>query len=249
MITSIYLLPHQDDESFVLPKIIFDVREKDEIFFFFLTENKSPAQAQVRRKESERMLNLLGIDRQHVFFLGSELRIFDGELHFSLKKVYSYLESFLLKRDFFSVEVVCPAYEGGHQDHDAAFIVAYALCKQKKIDKVYEFFMYHGLRTRGKFYEVAQAASSGQHFFIKYTWSLRRILCMVPWIYQSQYKTMLGLWPFLFFKALFRHLDLRVSDSDAIQIPSFGNVPMYERWGRVSFEIFDQHTQEFIENF
>ncbi|MBC7458139.1 MAG: hypothetical protein H7235_07665, partial [Bdellovibrionaceae bacterium] len=139
--TIIYLLPHFDDEIFIIPKIRTD-REHghSQLFIFFMS---SP----LRAKESLRFLQKLGIATEKVLLMGDKFAANDGQLLNYFNEFYSAMIS-LTQIHNDDIEIVCPAFEGGHHDHDAISILGRALAKSWQCN-LFEFYLYHGYGTQG----------------------------------------------------------------------------------------------------
>ncbi len=235
----VYLLPHQDDEVFLIPKIRSDLALAEQVLFFFLTESHLSEQLTERRiKESQCFLKHLKVEESQIYNIGKILHIADGKLHQSLNAATALIKEILLKtsnEQEAQITLVSPAFEGGHQDHDAAFVLAQRL-NQKWPGPLLEYFMYHGYGTRGKMYKVAAPLSAQAVVKFKYKIEDYWLLLRVPLFYPSQGKAMLGLWPFLLMKSLYQPLTFRLSERG--QHLEHEEVPMYERWGRLTYGEF-----------
>lgn len=223
---TLYFLPHHDDEVFVIPKIRVDVENgKSPLFIFFMSSD-------TRAKESLNFLTGLGIPEKNIILLGNKFHAQDGSLLNYLSKYYEEL-SLMFNQQIGQLEIVCPAYEGGHQDHDAISLLARALAKKWNAPLV-EFFLYHGYGTFGKLYYVGAHFMAKKKQSFKYNFRDYINLFKVPFIYKSQKGALLGLWPFLVFKSIFSKLVLRVIDQNSLGVTKHTQVPLYERWGRTT---------------
>ena len=74
-------------------------------------------------------LRHLGIAPEQVVFLGSEFQIPDGYLVNRFEKWFELLLEKVEGHMF--DEIYAPAWEGGHQDHDAAFLIGLALARRR----------------------------------------------------------------------------------------------------------------------
>ena len=236
---SIYFLPHYDDEVFAIPKIRWDILNgRAPIFIYFMA---SP----MRAKESTYFLDKLGVSKDSIIFLGEKLQVTDGELLNYLPRFYTELSS-LFESNSNEIEIICPAYEGGHQDHDAISLLGRALSKKWNCNFL-EVFLYHGYGMYGKLYRV----SSHLHAENKktYNYSLKDWLTLlkVPFVYKSQFSAMIGLWPFLILKSIYSPLVLRENLSDSLVNIGHDEVPMYERWGRMTEKQFLEKAKTFHE--
>lgn len=224
--TVLYILPHHDDEIFVIPKIRHDLKAGSIVKIFFLTKSE------LRLKESKKFLKHLGVNPEDIISTGDELQILDGNIHLGIHKIYQQLNSFL--STFSNIqEIVCTAYEGGHHDHDMASVLARTLAINHQT-KVLEFYLYNGHGTKGKFYKVASPIMLSKKMTYKYSFHDFIALFFAPFFYLSQPSAMAGLWPFLILKVLMRKpLTLNLLDTGLNEYKPQAS-PLYERWGRIS---------------
>jgi hypothetical protein len=237
MKTTIYLFPHHDDEIFVIPKIRQDVSAGRNIRIYFLTSSI------IRAEESRKFLVRLGVDQRNIVILGASYGCEDNFVIKSIASVFNKIKE-ELRNVTSEYEFVCTAYEGGHQDHDANSLLARALAKTFN-GSIVEYFLYHGYKTQGRLYHVADALAGGEVIDIKYSWADVKNLFMAPLFYKSQIKAILGLWPFLLIKALVKPLKLRKVSAPYFRSLHHERIPMYERWNRMTHRQFlvfaDEH--------
>jgi LmbE family N-acetylglucosaminyl deacetylase len=81
-----------------------------------------------RDNESRVCLMRLGVEEEQIIFLGTESRIPDGHLVNHLEQCFWSLVEKTKNHAF--AEIYTPAWEGGHQDHDAAFLIGLALARR-----------------------------------------------------------------------------------------------------------------------
>ena len=235
----IYILPHFDDEIFVIPKITRDIKDGHNLKFYFLMKSHE------RIKESKNFLHTLGVKSSDIESVGDKLNIFDGTIHLHLDKLFQELFSKLNEQQQIS-EFVCTAYEGGHQDHDAASLLTRSLALKFQ-SRVLEYYLYNGSGKRGKLYNVAFPINLIKPLFINYSLGNLMSLSKVPLFYRSQAKAMLGLLPFLLFKAVFfRKLILNSLEFNQLNIHDHLTTPMYERWNRITLDEFKMANKNFI---
>ena len=236
---SIYLLPHYDDEIFVIPKIRQDLASgHSPLFVFFMS---SP----LRSNESIKFLGKLGVAKESIILLGEKFQVPDGSLLNFLPQFYTELLSQVGGEEKM-VEIICPAFEGGHHDHDAISLLGRALANSWSCE-ILEFFLYHGYGTKGKIYRVASPLFAEKKKTYRYSFEDRVRLLGVPFTYISQLKSMLGLWPFLVVKSILKPLVFRVSSGHSLMIDSHGETPSYERWGRITEKQFIETAMRFCE--
>jgi LmbE family N-acetylglucosaminyl deacetylase len=243
MKTVIYILPHQDDETFLIPKIRLETLLRAPQFIFFLTKSAvSPNLSLIREAESTTFLKSLGVQEKNILFLGSSLSVLDGTVidnFLRLKEeLINAIRQVLSRSQSEDVEFVTTAFEGGHHDHDAAYILTRHMANEFKAETK-EVFLYNSYRRPGKLYRVAAPYGQGHYESYIYTPSDIFALLRVPLVFKSQWKAMLGLWPFLFFKSFFRPLRVRVTKYSNNLEMTHKYVPMYEKWGRTTMSEFN----------
>ena len=139
------LLPHQDDEFGALGIIDRTVHNGLDLLTVYLTDGAGNGVAPaVRNRESLRVLSALGVRRNRIWFLGQEQGSPDGHLIFNLSKMLSALSGYLPPT---VTEIYSPAWEGGHQDHDACALLAVTL--GQRLDRpVFQFPLYNAYRCK-----------------------------------------------------------------------------------------------------
>lgn len=132
------LLPHSDDELFALPLINQKINEGWKINIFFITSDSNS----IREEESKKMLSHFPNVTIHQF--GRLNKINDG----NLKNCKEIVESLLEKNSLIqsSDAILTPVFEGGHVDHDSAFIIGHSIAS--KLSKPhYCFSLYNAYET------------------------------------------------------------------------------------------------------
>ena len=125
------LLPHPDDEFAVLPFLRRAVEEGRELHLIWLTDGGAGRAAPtLRARESLDALAAAGIRCATCRFLGIDERIPDGYLHRHMARTRVALLRALEPFDG-PIELWVPAWEGGHQDHDAAHALGRSLAKDR----------------------------------------------------------------------------------------------------------------------
>jgi len=247
----LFLLAHQDDEVFIAPRISYELARGASLSFIYLTNGVTASASRIDRdSESRACLKRLGVKAEQIIFLGTEFRIADGRLPCSLDQCFlSLLEK--TKNNVFD-EIYTPAWEGGHQDHDASFLLALALARRLNLeDNIWQFYLYNGFRTRGRFFRVfcplpmtrerRQRRLNLSDGFL----TLRSVLD-----FKSQRKTWLGLLPQTLIHCLFSRNEVfdRATAEQILAPPHEGKL-LYERWKRMAFGDFKRETLPFENNF
>ena len=233
----LFLFPHQDDEYFVAP--FLQQRHARARCVFLTTGDFHGASGAVRNAESRRALRLLGVPEHRIDFAGDRLRVPDNGLAARLTEVFARLQSDH-GRDL--ENVITPAWEGGHPDHDAACLLGHALAARSGGVPVREFAAYRAHPVVPYFYKVMKplpgAAADGVRF-TRENFGLFRC-------YPSQWRTWLGLFPPLLVNYLAggRTGLYRAGRRDFGVRPHGGRL-YYEYRGWNTFDRFLAQTEEF----
>lgn len=226
----LFVFAHQDDEIAAASRIRLHVGRGDDVRCVYLTNGASRVSGAVRNLESLRVLEHLGV--RDVGFH----EIADGFLPEHLVDALSSLDG--EQAD----EVVTLAWEGGHQDHDAAHLVAAVFAHNRGITCT-EVPLYNGEGTSGPFFRVAHPVGDG--------WTSRRITqrekfanALLCRFYRSQRMTWLGLMPFLLV-APPREFTRRADLDRARSRPHRGPL-LYERRFRYPYDRFAPLAQAFL---
>ncbi len=230
----VFVFAHQDDEIALASRIRHCVARGDRVTCLCLTDGAFAVPAEIRDRESHRLLAALGAGELQI---GGE-RIRDGALVEHLDRALELVAKHAGDAD----ELVTLAWEGGHQDHDAAHLVAAVFAQQRGI-RCLEMPLYNGHKAFGPFFRVAHPVGGG--------WTSRRIswreklanLLLVRF-YPSQRKTWLGLMPQMLM-ARPRELT-RVASLSRAAGPPHPRPLLYERRFHYPYERFAAHAAEFL---
>lgn len=242
---TLFVFAHQDDEAGVFFEIEQCILKGHKITCVYLTDGGKLADA--RNAESMRILKKLGCNPDQIYFLGRELGCQDGHGPNSLKAIYDWL---LVKLRNEQINTVyCPAFEGGHQDHDAINIVLSAISRAfpNKI-KFFQFSLYNGYQLPWIFFRVMHPLPENgpiSSFMVP----LKRRLAFSMFLlgYPSQWKTWIGLFPFFALKYLFvgvQEFQL-VSERPLIERPHSGAL-LYEKREQYRWSEFEQLRDYFL---
>ena len=162
----------------------------------FLTDGAGKgASAATRDDESRAVLTSLGVPTTNQLFIGSSAHIPDGQLVLHLDRAWQALVQLADSRSISRIYSL--AYEGGHQDHDAAHVLAVVLAQRRRLlHPAWLAPFYHGWRTPWQLFRVHRALPTTR----------RRIVRRLPageavrhlalcWRYPSQRVTWMGLFP------------------------------------------------------
>jgi hypothetical protein len=117
------LLPHCDDEIFLLPFLEKKISEGYCVNIFFLLQS-SP----IRQNESQKFFSQFA--NVTIFHWGNMYLVPDGKLssHTCIVSKSLLAHSNIIQ----SVLIIAPMFEGGHIDHDEAFLIGYKLSQELK---------------------------------------------------------------------------------------------------------------------
>lgn len=243
--TSVFVFAHPDDEFGVFAEIGDTVARGGAVQCLYLTDGGFGGRSVERRaEESLAVLRELGVEESDVHFVGRNLGIRDGELSTQLELALAALEDAV--RHAAPIErVYIPAWEGGHQDHDAVHalgVVAWARAGSR--GEILQFPLYTGARRPGPFFRVLAPLPENGPIRSRPLGLGERVralrLCLS---YPSQWKAWLGLFPFVLAHHLFRGTqDLQPIAVERLQNRPYDGVPLYERRGFKRWDDFAAET-------
>ncbi|MGO4222702.1 PIG-L deacetylase family protein [Lysobacter sp. TAF61] len=239
------ILAHPDDEFAIFAYLERATANGREVHVAWLTDGGWGGQSIERRRlESVEVLRILGIPQDRLHFVGEELGIADGSLHERLDQVVPHLRNKLAPTA--AGEVLVPAWEGGHHDHDAAHLAALALVAGRECE-VRQFSLYHGAGLPGPLFRVLSPLSvNGQARVVPTTLAMRARYVGLCLRFRSQRKSFLGLLPFYALKMLRSDAFVTqpVARERTVQRPHPGPM-LYERRGGPSWEAFARATERY----
>jgi len=239
----VFLLPHQDDEAPVFREIEQLALKRAPLAIVYLTSGASTGEPELRRTaESLYVLGQLGVPREAIRFLGSELKVPDGKLMAHLDRLHQALEH-MIQSNGGLASIHMPAWEGGHQDHDASHILGLALAdKHAALSHAYQFPSYHGCGLPGSFYRVLNPLrNNGATIETRLSWPQRFRYLRHLAHYRSQTMTWIGLGPFYLLHYLWSGTQVRqpVSVRRVFERPHEGPM-LYERRKFSRYERFQE---------
>ena len=200
------VFPHPDDEFAVFPWLRAAARGGREIHCIWLTDGGFGGQDIERRnEESRRVLQNLGLDPAHMHFVGAQWNVPDGQLHLKLDQVVP-----MLLEQFgelaATAELLIPAWEGGHHDHDAAHLVGLALASARGevgAGVLRQYPIYNGEGLRGPLFRMlSPLAANGRQEVISTTLGERFGHALRCTSYGSQWRSLVGLLPMYLLRML-----------------------------------------------
>lgn len=231
----VFVFAHQDDEIGFASRIRHALERGDQVDCVCLTDGASAATAKIRDEESRIALARLGASP---LLVAAQDRIPDGLLPEHMQSALDFLASVAGHAE----EIVTLAWEGGHQDHDAAFLVAATYARQRGI-RCLEMPLYNGHHTPGGFFRVMHPVGDGWTSRpIKFSERIEDIL--LARFYPSQRKSWLGLAPLML---LGRPRELtRVADLRRAAAPPHRGALLYERRFHYPYARFADHAARFL---
>jgi LmbE family N-acetylglucosaminyl deacetylase len=241
---TLLLLPHQDDELFITNWIKAGLSAGQSYVCFFLTDGGAQGSTtSIRNDESLSYLMNLGLPRENIHFLGTEMKVADAKLVYSLELLSPAIEKKIASLPI--TEIICPAWEGGHQDHDAAHLLALDLAAKKGLlAQTWQYYLYNGFHSRGKFFRVMHPIfKNSQTRILKLSLGNAIKTAFACFHYRSQMKTWVGLFPQIFGHYFFcRDELLNPVSLAAIRDRPHAGALLYERYQRMSFADFRENT-------
>ncbi len=243
----LFVFAHQDDEFACAHHLLQETDgDAGRVFCLFTTDGGGHGKAaSVRDAESREVLLSLGVRPENIFFAGSKHGVPDGSSVEHLVRLHGHCEAEFGNSAW--RKIYCPAWEGGHPDHDAAHLLALALAVSSPNAEVWEFSIYQGSGTAWKFFRVLKPIRHRAESSVIYL-SYRSIFRQLRLIfrYRSQRKTWLFLLPDTVWN-LFSHrreLCVRVSPERISARPHEGAL-LYERIFAFPYSRFREAQRKF----
>ena len=249
----IFIFSHQDDELGVFNHIKKALKDNHNVNVFFLTngriKNKKDKKiVDIREKESIKVLKKLGVSRNKIFFIGKKLNINVYELYNHLIIVYKKLSK-LFKNTNKRFEIFTHSWEGGNTDHDSCYLIVLKLFKKfNNINCCYQFSLYHGHNMPFTLYKVL-APLKNNGIIIKEKINIIEKLKMIYllFLYPSQFKVWIGLYPIIIFKIFFNrygHIQ-KIKKNIFLNKPHSGKL-WYEKRNFLSYKEFKNKALLFL---
>ena len=142
---NLFLFAHQDDEYGIFPVLEQLAARGEPLAVAYLTSGTLDGRTSAQRNaESVRVLTQLGLTPAQIHFPGADLNLPDGQLYQHVQQACEGVQD-LLGDGPPPTRIFTPAWEGGHQDHDATHIVAcYLARKFSCLEASRQSPLYHG---------------------------------------------------------------------------------------------------------
>lgn len=247
---AVILLAHQDDEIPVLPLIMQYLNPID-THIVFLTSGTSDGSISLRRnKESWRNLTQLGISDKNLHFIGSSLAVADKTLSKNLEHTFRALSELILK--YLIKNIYTMAWEGGHPDHDAVYLLGVTIAHTHGlINRCQQFSWYNGAldRTLNQVKLFNPLAKNGRVYDYAIKWHYRIKWLFMALRYPSQIKVLLWLYPLLLSHILRKgNILLQPCSISRIKERPTKMILRYEQNSFYTYSQFQKDISPFIKN-
>jgi LmbE family N-acetylglucosaminyl deacetylase len=242
---SLFVFAHQDDECLLSTRLAREVAAGRRVHCVYLTAGGAPAS--VRDAESRVVLADLGVAEADAHFVGSAHGIPDGSLALHLASAGRLLEEAVGRHPIHRVFSL--AYEGGHQDHDAAHVVALVFARRRGIlHRTWTMPAYHGHRLPWILYRVATPLPDRRLRVRRLPRGLAWRHACIVWRYPSQRRTWVGLFPELFVQRALRRREVLIpADAERIRGRPHPGSLLYERLFGFPYERFRRGADAYLQ--
>lgn len=250
--STVFLFPHQDDELGCFFEIQKENKLGNNVIIFFLTSGTHNGKISYRRNlESTNVLSCLGCKKKKIFFINNNIKSQDGKLIENIEIVHNIIYKKLKKINNLS-RLYFPAWEGGHQDHDASHLIGVSLAKKFKIIKnSYQFPLYTGIGLCGSFFKLFNPIyRNGRPIAFNIPWNKRIKYLRLALNYPSQFKSFIGIFPFFLFHYFFFGTQVLqpISIHRVKSRPHQGKL-LYERRYNFCYKYFKKLSTDFIKKY
>jgi len=245
----LFVFAHQDDEVGAAPWIEREVRDGNRVSCLYLTDGGSRTEPAVRDAESLRALETLGVPPGSVAFLSDGERVRDNGLVRVLPRAFAALNAWVATNLPGVGRLYTLAWEGGHPDHDAAYVLTVALADARGIRDAWQFSLYNARRCpRPLFRVLSQLPASGESRVIRYGLVDAIRYATICWRHTSQVRTWLGLFPELAIRRLLLRSEsvVRIDQARSRRRPHDGEL-LYERMFGTRYADVRTRTDEFLD--
>jgi LmbE family N-acetylglucosaminyl deacetylase len=251
MATVWFLFAHPDDEFAVTALIKDRCSAGDHVHCAYLTDGTFGGQTSaIRRKETLRVLSRLGVQLGRSHFIGESRGFADGKLCGSLEPAFEALLAMAAETGAPDA-TFCPAWEGGHQDHDALHLLALAVADELGVTvRLRQYPLYHGSGLVGPLFRILSPLAANGPTEDRRSGGQDRIEQLrTAWSYPSQWRTWLGLFaPLAWHVATDGRFRVQAVDRRRVLEPPHANALLYERRGFMTYQEFRANTERFIES-
>lgn len=246
---TLFLLAHPDDEFGCFESIRRVVAARRRAVVVYLTDGgANPAAVAVRMEESRHVLARLGVPAGDLHFIGARDGFPDGSLHRFLMPAWQACQAFSEARGPFDA-IYVPAWEGGHPDHDATHALAMVLARKTGIKNLFQFSLYNAWTVPKPFFRVLHPlAANGEVTKLAIPWAKRFRYLRLCLSYPSQWKTWVGLLPFVAPKLIAGGVYyLQQADATRLTQRPHEGALLYERRGWLTWSAFESELRDFLD--
>jgi LmbE family N-acetylglucosaminyl deacetylase len=240
----LYVFAHQDDEIFVLPKMILEVKRGTPIAAVWITDGGKSANPKQRQEESTAAMEMIGVPRERLHFLGYP----DSKSFEHFRPAFD--QTVAIASELKPAQIVSPAYEGGNVDHDAAdFVAAQVAARLDSHPTHLEYPLYNRANGKRQVGVFLPDGDPGRH--LAFDAATRDLAERASKVYRSQ---RLALWVMGFVadkKSLMENGGpYRVAPAHDFTVRPASEPTDYERsWFHpAKFEDWQRHVREFLAN-
>lgn len=247
---NLFLFAHQDDEYAVYSVLEQLVAQKQPLKLVYLTSGTPGGElSQRRNRESLQVLADIGIAAPEIYFIGADAGIPDAKLCQYLDRAANCVQQ-LYSATAAPTRIYTPAWEGGHQDHDATYLIACYLARRFDcVATSRQFPLYQGQGLPGSLWHTfaplsangaVEATPLSVHQRLRY---LRYCLS-----YPSQWSSWLGLFPMVMLNLFTQGRQyLQPLLLERVAEDPHAGACLYQRRGACSREQFVACTRDFVD--
>ena len=250
----LFILCHQDDEMGIFNKIKKNLKQKKNVFIFFMTSvyNKNISKNKISQRdiESINVLHKMGVKKENIFFIGRKKNIKIYQLYLNLQIAYNNL-LYVIKKIKGNIIIFTHSWEGGNEDHDACHSIVKKLFQNNnKIKRCYQFSLYHGKNTFWNFFKVQDLFhENGVIIKDNISFSDRLEFLNYLFYYKTQYKVWIGLYPFIFFNLIFNNYGkVQIIDKKKLLKKPHSKKLLYERMRNNNYSNIINKINLFLSN-
>lgn len=139
------VVPHQDDEINLMGNILDELSKNNEVYVTYTVEPEDEKKAGIRKKEALNALQVFGVDKDKVVFLGYPDSVRGDQKHYFIKNRKAYIESLERLVEDINPDVIFGTDFDFHPDHRAIAIgLRSAICNVIRRRRDYRPMVFFG---------------------------------------------------------------------------------------------------------
>lgn len=222
----VWILAHFDDEYCGLPLIDEARAAGREQLFLYVADYASDRVRAQRHAESRRFLAWLGIDPDNCRHVGAGRGVPDGGVYTALPAAYAAIGAALAGVEV--ERIVCPAWEGGHMDHDMCALLASEVARAHGGPPVEMISLYNAVDLPAPLFHGGRPlAANGPVRRVAISGGMLRWMAAVRFFWLQ--RAWLGLWPAMFWTYARRGFGVQRLDPARIRERPHEGPLLYER--------------------